>query len=196
MFSKNLGHVPLTKAQPHCPLSQFFVECQDQKWDWWVSAYGGHCYGIQFSFPLTQCVLHAKHLGESLPITYSPWDETLLLSLTFSREFNLLSPLRSEHSLHDFPISCHSQWNCSLSPGRCWTFSHAALQNLLTSLLHVHLSFHSTPQKNNFFSIKSKLFEHQAPRAFYLLFLLYQIWICFMILGANNIAFNSYSSSK
>ena len=151
MFSKNLGHVPLTKAQPHCPLSQFFVECQDQKWDWWVSAYGGHCYGIQFSFPLTQCVLHAKHLGESLPITYSPWDETLLLSLTFSREFNLLSPLRSEHSLHDFPISCHSQWNCSLSPGRCWTFSHAALQNLLTSLLHVHLCFHSTPPKKQLF---------------------------------------------
>ena len=57
-------------------------------------------------------------------------------------------------------ISCHSWCNCSLSPVRCWIFSHPALQKLLSSLLHVHLSFYSTPPKKQLFFHQNKLFEH------------------------------------
>lgn len=166
--SKNLGHVPLTKAQPHCSFRVFFFAHQDQTWDWRVSAYGGHCCWIQLSFPLMLCLLQTEQSRQPLPITYSPGDEMLLLPLTFSIESNPLSPLWSGYSL-PFPSSLllllysMPQSNGTAHCLQAYTeFSVTAPSPPRQETPYFSFAcplVHSQPHLKQLFSIRSKLFE-------------------------------------
>lgn len=112
IFDNNLVHVSPTRAQPHCCLSESFVECQDKRWDWWASVHGGHCCLIHLSVPLILGILHlewSSHCQSNTAHEMKP----LLLPLTSSIEFNSLNPLWPGHNTlshfisYHFLIPCH-----------------------------------------------------------------------------------------
>lgn len=142
------------------PLSESFVECQDQKRDWWVSVYHGCCYLVQISFPLT---LHPSHKTAQTatadhiqPMRWHPFAALDLQDrVQFPQPFTIWTqPFFISHS---FPIPCPSQTEL-LAVSRYILSVHSNCPQ------ETHFSFacsvvHSQLPPKPLFPIRSKLFE-------------------------------------